>query len=309
GHPHLIIPDNGSHRGSAFKINLETNGPTHTLKLLSQTIVVKRYQSSIGKTGKLLLLIDNAPAHPSVQYLDAIDEFVSVKFLPPNVTSLIQPMDQRVIASFKRNYRKQLLRHPLLPDDSTVETVTNFYKKISLKDCCHMAAVSWESVKQITLRNAWNKILVGRASSVDPTDNDADKEMEEIMGALRDTSICNECDKPDVDKWLACDSENQGFQIMNDEEIIEFISKRPAGTEEDEEESEQAAFPSHSEAFRYLQGALGWYERQEECDLRQLLCLQNIRDLAAAKRRTSLKQTLMTDFLKKNLTFRCIRTV
>ncbi|KFD64958.1 hypothetical protein M514_22901 [Trichuris suis] len=115
---------------------------------------------------------------------------------------------------------------------------------------------------------------------------------------------------------------------MNDEEIIEFISKRPAGTEEDEEESEQAAFPSHSEAFRYLQGALGWYERQEECDLRQLLCLQafrylqgalrwyerqeecdlrqllclkNIRDLAAAKRRTSLKQTLMTDFF---LTFR-----
>ncbi|KFD64959.1 hypothetical protein M514_22902, partial [Trichuris suis] len=228
-------------------------------------VQVKRYQSSIGKTGKLLLLIDNAPAHPSVQYLDAIDEFVSVKFLPPNVTSLIQPMDQRVIASFKRNYRKQLLRHPgrtgkvlllidsapvhpsvqyldavdefvtvkflppnitslvqpmdqgviagfkrnyrkqflrhlLLPDDSTVETVTNFYKKISLKDCCHMAAVSWESVKQITLRNPWNKILVGRASSVDPTDNDADKEMEEIMGALRDTSICNECDKPDVDK-------------------------------------------------------------------------------------------------------------
>ncbi|KFD59815.1 hypothetical protein M514_28007 [Trichuris suis] len=109
-------------------------------------------------------------------------------------------MDQGVIAGFKRNYRKQFLRHLLLPDDSTVETVTNFYKKISLKDCCHMAAVSWESVKQITLRNAWNKFHVGRASSVDPTDNDADKEMEEIMGALRDTSVRNECDKPDVDK-------------------------------------------------------------------------------------------------------------
>ncbi|KFD66106.1 hypothetical protein M514_21782 [Trichuris suis] len=57
-------------------------------------IQVKRYQSSIGKTGQVLLLIGNAHAHPSVQYLDAVDEFVTLKFLPPNVTPLIQPMDQ-----------------------------------------------------------------------------------------------------------------------------------------------------------------------------------------------------------------------
>ncbi|KFD50258.1 hypothetical protein M513_08886, partial [Trichuris suis] len=86
---------------------------------------VKTYQSSIGKTGKVLLLIDNAPAHPSAQYIDAVDEFVTVKFLPPNVTPLIQPMDQGVIANFKRSYRKQLLRELLLSDDNTVETVTN----------------------------------------------------------------------------------------------------------------------------------------------------------------------------------------
>ncbi|KFD62139.1 hypothetical protein M514_25741 [Trichuris suis] len=47
---------------------------------------VKRYQSSVGKTGKVLLLIDNAPAHPPARYLDAVDEFVTVKLLPPNVT-------------------------------------------------------------------------------------------------------------------------------------------------------------------------------------------------------------------------------
>ncbi|KFD58061.1 hypothetical protein M513_00824, partial [Trichuris suis] len=165
----------------------------------------KKYQSSAGKTGEVLLLIDNAPAHPSVEYLDAVDEFVTVKFLPPNVTPLIQPMDQGVIVSFKRNYREQLLRQLLLPDDNTVATVINFYKKISLKDCCYMAAESWESVKQITLTNAWNKIFVGRLSSVDTTGNDADKEMEEIMGPLHAASMCNECERPDVDRWLACD--------------------------------------------------------------------------------------------------------
>ncbi|KFD56715.1 hypothetical protein M513_02391 [Trichuris suis] len=139
-----------------------------------------------------------------------------------------------------------------------------------------MAAESWESVKQITLRNAWNKIFVGRVSSVETTGNDADKEMEEIMGALHATSIRNECDKPDVDRWLARDSEDHGFQIMNDEEITEFISKQPADTEEedkqgDEKESEQTAFPSHCEAFGYLEGALRWYERQDECDPRRFV--------------------------------------
>ncbi|KFD66801.1 hypothetical protein M514_20945, partial [Trichuris suis] len=131
----------------------------------------KKYQSSAGKTGEVLLLIDNAPAHPSVEYLDAVDEFVTVKFLPPNVTPLIQPMDQGV-----------------------------------------------------------------------------------IMVGMR--------------YW--------GFQIMNDEEIIEFISKQPADTEEedkqgDEKESEQTAFPSHCEAFGYLEGALRWYERQDECDPRRFV--------------------------------------
>uniref|UniRef100_A0A5S6QX84 DDE-1 domain-containing protein n=1 Tax=Trichuris muris TaxID=70415 RepID=A0A5S6QX84_TRIMR len=55
---------------------------------------VKRYQEAIGKTGKVLLLIDNAPAHPVIDLLNSVDELVTVKFFPPNVISLIQPMDQ-----------------------------------------------------------------------------------------------------------------------------------------------------------------------------------------------------------------------
>ncbi|KFD50251.1 hypothetical protein M514_08879 [Trichuris suis] len=74
------------------------------------TIMVKKYQGLTGKTGKVLLLIDNAPAHPSAEYLNVVDELVTVKFLPPNVSALIQPMDQGVIEILKWHYRKQLLR-------------------------------------------------------------------------------------------------------------------------------------------------------------------------------------------------------
>ncbi|KFD66259.1 hypothetical protein M514_09446 [Trichuris suis] len=43
---------------------------------------VKKFQNLIGKTGKVLLLIDNAPSHPSAACLNRIDETVEVRFLP-----------------------------------------------------------------------------------------------------------------------------------------------------------------------------------------------------------------------------------
>ena len=58
---------------------------------------VKRRQNEIGKQGNVLLLLDNAPTHPSAELLERENGKFKVKFLPPNVTSLLQPMDQSVI--------------------------------------------------------------------------------------------------------------------------------------------------------------------------------------------------------------------
>ena len=50
---------------------------------------------------KIVLLVDNCPAHPS------IDNLVSTEliFLSPNTTSKLQPMDQGVIRSLKAHYQ------------------------------------------------------------------------------------------------------------------------------------------------------------------------------------------------------------
>jgi hypothetical protein len=48
---------------------------------------------------KIILLLDYAPGHPRT--LDDLNPNVRVIFLPPNTTSLLQPMDQCVIAAFK----------------------------------------------------------------------------------------------------------------------------------------------------------------------------------------------------------------
>ena len=58
---------------------------------------------------KAILLLDNAPAHPDAQSLVSKCGRIRVLYLPPNTTSVIQPMDQGVISALKRRYIKKYL--------------------------------------------------------------------------------------------------------------------------------------------------------------------------------------------------------
>jgi hypothetical protein len=80
----------------------------------------------------------------------------SVLFLPPNMSSLLQPMDQGVNECTKRLYRKKLLQKLLLADGSE-ESVTDFYKRNNL-ECAYMASDAWNNVKTITLKTACQNI-------------------------------------------------------------------------------------------------------------------------------------------------------
>jgi hypothetical protein len=53
---------------------------------------------------KILLLVDNCPAHPVLEKL----ENIKLVFLPANTTSMLQPMDQGVIR-LKCHYHKPIL--------------------------------------------------------------------------------------------------------------------------------------------------------------------------------------------------------
>ena len=57
---------------------------------------VKEYLTEKKLPMKCLLIMDNAPAHPPGLEDELTDEFsfIKVKFLPPNTTPLLQPMDQ-----------------------------------------------------------------------------------------------------------------------------------------------------------------------------------------------------------------------
>ncbi|KRZ17872.1 hypothetical protein T11_6524 [Trichinella zimbabwensis] len=61
------------------------------------------YQQKTKKSGKMLLIIDNAPGHPSCELLD-------------RENGLFKPIDQTNIQSLKKRYKKELLRRIVLSD-------------------------------------------------------------------------------------------------------------------------------------------------------------------------------------------------
>ena len=75
---------------------------------------------------KAVLLLDNCSAHHDAEEHISDDGKIFVQFLPPNVTSSIQPMDQGVLESFKRSNKKKLL-HRLLIEDEVVVVFFNMW--------------------------------------------------------------------------------------------------------------------------------------------------------------------------------------
>ena len=60
----------------------------------------------------VLLILDNAPYHPSIKLSN-----VDLLFLPPKTTAATQPLDAGIIKCLKLKYRQALLNHLLISSD------------------------------------------------------------------------------------------------------------------------------------------------------------------------------------------------
>ena len=264
---------------------------------------VAEYQRAKGLPVKALLLMDNAPSHPSTQLLQSQDGNIKCLFLPPNTTSLIQPMDQGVLESTKRRYRKELLKKLLLADTSAEDdpelTIVEFWKKLNIKDAMFMIAKAWNDIPESTLRASWNKLLVNE---------DAEGSVEEsaivpeLLHTLKCIDGCGDCDEVDVREWITMDSSDQGYQLLDDDEIVRAVTDADTtgDTEEDEQcdecDVEEVAIPSHGEVLDMLSKCLPWVEQQSETSAAHLFMYKNLLEMAAAKRSSSLRQSKITSF-------------
>ncbi|XP_067136827.1 tigger transposable element-derived protein 1-like [Centruroides vittatus] len=125
---------------------------------------VKQYMTDMGLPFNVLLIVDNAPGHPRIEHPN-----VKIVFLPPNTTSLIQPLDQGIIAAFKKHYVKLTFRYILKKLENDAITLTEVWKKYSILDCINHAAAAITEIKQHALnacwKAAWPECVINRSAT------------------------------------------------------------------------------------------------------------------------------------------------
>ena len=126
----------------------------------------------------IVLLIDSCPAHPDIKNLTSID----LIFLPPNMPSALQPMDQGVIQSLKAHYRRIIFRLCIkfLDESKPLPTITILQAMKNLM-------LPWKAVSEETIVNCFKKVNISHASKQTALTNADDpfKSLEEELEKLR----------------------------------------------------------------------------------------------------------------------------
>lgn len=110
---------------------------------------------------KMLLLMDNAPGHPI--YSDDISENIKIVFMPPNTTSIIQPMDQGVISIFKSYYLRRTFSQLIEATDKADKlTIPQFWKDYNIKMAVENIGFAWKEVKVTCMNGSWGNTYMAR---------------------------------------------------------------------------------------------------------------------------------------------------
>ena len=99
----------------------------------------------------ILYVCDNASSHQ-------VREYSHIKFLmlPPNATSIMQPLDQGIILSAKRRYKKKLAERYLSCVENNKDT-NSLLKALDIVQATNMIAASWRETSSTIIQNCFHK--------------------------------------------------------------------------------------------------------------------------------------------------------
>ncbi|XP_014775632.1 tigger transposable element-derived protein 1-like [Octopus bimaculoides] len=117
----------------------------------------EKYRKEKGIPFMVLLILDNAPGHP--QNIVDFNLNVTVVHLPPNTMSLLQPMDQGIIAIFKSYYMKHTLWQAIAVTgfDESI-TLHDFWKRYDIYKAVQNIAAAWNDVQSTAIDGVWKKL-------------------------------------------------------------------------------------------------------------------------------------------------------
>ncbi|XP_010614848.1 tigger transposable element-derived protein 1-like [Fukomys damarensis] len=214
---------------------------------------VKKYLLEKNLPLRALLVMGNAPAHPPGFEDDLLEEFqfMKVKFLPPNTTPTLQPMDQQVISDFKKLYTKALFQRCFEVTRGTNLTFQEFWKNhFHTVNCLKIIDKAWDGVTKGTLNSAWRKLwpqcVLGHDLGL--ADDPESAVVEEIVSLGKTMGL--ELNEDDIQELL----EEHG-QELTTEELMDLHREQQQEAVEEisaEEEVKKAEKPLTSKEIRKM---------------------------------------------------------
>ncbi|XP_025205101.1 tigger transposable element-derived protein 6-like [Metopolophium dirhodum] len=187
----------------------------------------------------VLMFLDNAACHPKIELSN-----MKILMLPPNTTSITQPMDQGVIYTFKSYYRKFLLQSLLCKMDNC-SSAHQFAKSISVLDAVNWIALACNNVKAECVRNCFRKagFLSNEGTNIDLPENALKEMNEECVTA-----------NVDVEDFITFDSKLETHQTYDSVTFLEDEEKEEENDDNDDSETnDEPKIKDFKTAISYLE--------------------------------------------------------
>ncbi|KAK9712065.1 DDE superfamily endonuclease [Popillia japonica] len=110
---------------------------------------IKFQRKMASEDRHVLLTLDNCSAH-NIDGLNLLN--VKIIYFPANSTSIVQPLDQGIIAAFKSRFKTRLVRYALLCIESQQSNM-----KWNILQAMRAMAISWDDVTGQTITICFNK--------------------------------------------------------------------------------------------------------------------------------------------------------
>ncbi|XP_030753966.1 jerky protein homolog-like [Sitophilus oryzae] len=239
----------------------------------------KEFLRSQNLPVKAVLLLDNASSPPPPEELKSDDGSIFTRYMPPNVTPLIQPMDQNSIRLTKLFYRKNLLWQIIGTNKDIGETL----KSLSLKDAIVNLALAWKNLKPEVIEKCLHNLL-------SPLANEDDDEEEIPLSVLRNRIMNEEIDtvRSEIVDLLQAFNPEVNIHTMDVDDWNKYIL--PDKESEDHSESDENCQDQErgevevirervttESAIKSLKNVIQWVE-ENEVEYASLLVLQNLRN-------------------------------
>ncbi|KAF0762407.1 tigger transposable element-derived protein 4-like [Aphis craccivora] len=237
------------------------------------------------KGRKVLLLVDNCPAHPNLSNLINIEMI----FFPANTTSILQPMDQSVIKSLKSHYRKKILMEIIESDGNA---------SINMLDAVNFLSKAWEEVTAATIRHSFRH--AGLRSFANAEEEIEFENEDTLSEWITQFNTLHTFTPEDLQNYVEIDENLVTTISLTDEEILNAVTKGEGEQKEDEEEAQpdEVVIPSIQQALdaaKLLEKYLLFHEDDPKLSQKMGEIHRKIQKQYWQNKKV---QTKMTDYLK-----------